>query len=106
MFVCKLLQYSSVVFLYKCSFVVLIVCGRSFPATKWRATKCPRDKWLVTKCPRDEMAGDELYPRKNGRRRKCRRPKGGDETTATKWWRRKGVYPSQVVEPVVEIRGE
>ena len=59
-------------------FVILVVRRRSVPATKWRATKCPRD----------EMAGDELYPRRNGWRRivpatkwqaaKRRRRNGGD----------------------------
>ena len=71
------MQSSSVVF------VILVVRRRSVPATKWRATKCPRE----------EMAGDEVSLRRKGRRRnggdemavaKRRRWNGGGETAATK----------------------
>ena len=53
---------------------------RSVPATKRQATKCTRD----------EMAGDELYPRRNGWRRSVYPRNGGDETAATKRLRRNG----------------
>ena len=73
------------------------------------STKCPRDetavdevypwrngwqrsvpetKCLETKCTHDKTSGDEVSLRRNGRRRN-----GGDKTAATKWRRRKGVYP-------------
>ena len=80
------MQSSSVVSVdYTSSFVVLVIRRQSVPATKWRATKCPRDK----------MAGDEVSPWRNGWRRsvpvtkclvtKCTRDKmAGDEMAVTK----------------------
>ena len=58
-------------------------------------------KRLATKCPCDEMAGDEVSPRRNARRRtvptmkwlatKCPRAEmPGDKTAATKQRRRNG----------------
>ena len=49
------------------------------------STKCLRDKMESTKCPDNKMAGNEVYPRRNSRRRsipvmKLWRLNGGDKT--------------------------
>ena len=67
----------SIVYVYTSSFVVLVVRGRSALGAKWRRPSVPAAKWRAAKCPRDETAGDEVYPRRNGRRRNS-----GDETAA------------------------
>ena len=74
------LDLRSYALVYTSSFIVLAVRGRSVPATKWQATQCPRDNMAGGEMPRDETAGDELYPRRNGRRRN-----GGYERRCTLW---------------------
>ena len=59
---------------------------QSVPTTKWLATKCPRDEMASDEVPRNEMASDEM--------------------TATKWLRRKGVYPAGTAMQFLGVQEE
>ena len=70
------MHFSSVVFVYTPSFVVLVVCRRSVSTTKWQ----------VTKCPCSEIAGDKVSRRWSSWWQSVQAMK----RQATKRWRRNG----------------
>ena len=75
-------------FILMMSYLYLWCLMSSFFILDDRRQTVPATKRMATKWPRDEMAGDEVSPRRNARRRN-----GGNETAATKTRRRKGMYP-------------